>query len=187
GSVADKTVRAPDTIRLGLFRYYNKDQPQVHYPGNLNPVHRTHLLDSYIRTFNFALLDGRRVTPTSRSVRNSAGSSIIQAKIGTMRCAGEIRSIFIHEQTGIPESRQTVLAAVEWMKTSPFTPLENPKFIWDDYPELGIETWEIDRYQDRQDGAFPIVLPLGEIHCQLARGRIEHTDPKMWITATMDR
>jgi hypothetical protein len=54
-------------------------------------------------------------------------------------------------------------------------------------PELGIETWELDTFQDPATSDLPIIVPLAEVHCQLSRGRIEHTDPKMWITATMDR
>lgn len=145
------------------------------------------MFGSFITTYDFALLDGRRITPTSRSSRNSAASAIIQARIGNEREAGEILSLFIHNQTGISNSGNTLLAAIRWMKKSDFTPLEEKTFFWDDYPELGVETWDLDVFQDPKTSNLPIILPLKDVHCQLCRGRIEHTVPGMWITATMDR
>ncbi|KAJ7868029.1 hypothetical protein B0H14DRAFT_2730307 [Mycena olivaceomarginata] len=114
GSIANKAGKLDDLIRHGLEYYCNKDQPQVHY---------------LLATYNFALLDGRRITPTSRSERNTAGSSIVQARINNKRHAGEICSIFVHRQPGVQS--ETVLAAIAWMKRSEHTPLENPKFVWD--------------------------------------------------------
>ncbi|KAJ7305462.1 hypothetical protein DFH08DRAFT_825153 [Mycena albidolilacea] len=131
GSIADKAEKLDDLIRQGLEYYYNKDQPQVHYLLAVNPSPNTSTLASHAETYNFALLDGRRITPTSRSERNTAGSSIVQARINNKRHAGEIRSIFVHRQPGVQGSSETVLAAVAWMKRSEHTPLENPKFVWD--------------------------------------------------------
>ncbi|KAF7346894.1 hypothetical protein MVEN_01441600 [Mycena venus] len=133
------------------------------------------------------LLDGRRITPTSRSERNTAGSSIVQARINNKRHAGEIRSIFVHRQPGVQGSSETVLAAVAWMKRSEHTPLENPKFVWDKFPELGIETWDIDTYVNPLIHDPPMIIRLTDLHCQVCRGRVTHTEPNMWITATMDR
>ncbi|KAJ7816560.1 hypothetical protein B0H13DRAFT_1663304, partial [Mycena leptocephala] len=152
-----------------------------------NATQRSNVLESFITTYNFALLDGRRVTPTSRSSRHSAGSAIVQVRIGTGRYAGEIRSIFSHQQTLGQTAVRTLFVAIAWMQVSDFTPLDNPKFFWDDFPELGIETWELDTFQDPKTSNLPIVMPLMEVHCQLSRGRIEHTVPRMWITTTMDR
>lgn len=119
-------------VRLGLFQYYNKDQPRVHYSRDPNPMANTYPLETYIETYESALLDGRRITPTSRSTRNSAGSAIIQARIANKARAGEIRSIFIHRQKGVHNSSRTLLAAIEWMELSGYTPLGTPKFLWDD-------------------------------------------------------
>ncbi|KAJ6565735.1 hypothetical protein B0H10DRAFT_2358600 [Mycena sp. CBHHK59/15] len=129
GIKADVAEKASEYIRLGLFRYYNKYEAKVHYN---TPGVGTHQLATFITTYNFALLDGRRITPTSRSSRNSAGSSIIQARIRDKGYAGEIRSIFTHHQDGVENSSGTILAAIEWMKRSDFTPLESPRFLWDD-------------------------------------------------------
>jgi hypothetical protein len=127
-----KAERLDDHIRLGMWHYYNQAGPRVHFPLESNPNPNTTPLSSHADIYNFALLDGRRITPTSRAQRNNAGSSIIQARINNKRYAGEIRSIFIHRQSNVPESSDTVLAAIEWMKRSDLTPLDNPTFIWDD-------------------------------------------------------
>ncbi|KAJ7084549.1 hypothetical protein B0H15DRAFT_747888, partial [Mycena belliarum] len=185
--IANKAERLSDLERLGLLRYYNTAGSRVHFPLDPNPTANTSPLASHAETYNFALLDGRRITPTSRARRNNAGSSIIQARIGDERHAGEIRNIFIHRQEGIPDSSQTVLAAIEWMKRSEFTPLDVSTFIWDDFPELGVETWELDIFIDPHSNYPPIIMPLADVHCQLCRGRIIHTEPQLWMTATMDR
>ncbi|KAK6974626.1 hypothetical protein R3P38DRAFT_2378737, partial [Favolaschia claudopus] len=188
GTVASSSEDAADLIRLGLFRYYNQDRPQVHYAGDKGTA-GTRILESFIETFNFAFLDGRKIIPTTRSARNSAGSSIVQVRIGDKRHAGEIRSLFVHQQSGVVGSSNTVLAAISWMIESDWTPLKryNGKFIWDDFPELGIETWVLDKFQDPLRSELPIIIPLEQVHCQLSRGRILHTTPPMWMTATMDR
>ncbi|KAJ7916576.1 hypothetical protein B0H13DRAFT_2323189 [Mycena leptocephala] len=54
-------------------------------------------------------------------------------------------------------------------------------------PELGVETWEFNTFVDPFADHPPMIMPLADVHCQLCRGTVTHTDPKMWITATMDR
>ncbi|KAJ7167178.1 hypothetical protein C8R43DRAFT_1160531, partial [Mycena crocata] len=188
GRVVNSSERINPFIRRGLLEYYNKDQRQVH-DINSPAGQRTQLLESFVQTYSYALLDGRRITPTDRSIRNSAGSSIIQAKIAgkPVAQAGEIRSLFIHPQYGIEGSSTTLLAAIEWMEVSEVTPLENPVFIWDDYPELGVETWTLDKYLDRDATDLPLIMPLAHVNCQLSRGRVEHIEPPLWMTVTMDR
>ncbi|KAJ7017493.1 hypothetical protein C8F04DRAFT_873540, partial [Mycena alexandri] len=147
-------------------------------------------LSSYADIYNYALLDGRRITPTDRSRRNTAGSSIIQAWFNNEACGGEVVAILCHRQPGIPSSENTLLLMVMWMKESDFTPLDgnDEGFIWNTFPELGINTWQYNIYEDpREAGSRPVILPLNEVHCQISRGTLEHTDPKMWITNTMDR
>ncbi|KAF8215095.1 hypothetical protein K438DRAFT_1749186 [Mycena galopus ATCC 62051] len=188
GTVANKSEEAGSIIRLGLFRYYNKERSQVHYSGNTTAPPSSYPLGSFITTYNFALLDGRRIVPTTRSKsQKPAESAIVQVRIAGHRYGGEIRNIFTHNQPGVLNSAQMVLVEMAWMKRSDHTPLSDPRFLWDDYSELGVETWELDDFEDPRTTGLPIVLPLNEIHCQLARGRLEHIDPPMWITATMDR
>ncbi|KAJ7443281.1 hypothetical protein FB451DRAFT_1190185 [Mycena latifolia] len=127
GRVAKQAERLNDMIRFGLLQYYNRDKPQVHFlrqeSQNIE-LAETSPLHSYAETYIFALLDGRRIVPTT-SQRTSDGSSIIQARFGDEAHAGEIRNIFIHRQQGVDGSQSTLLAAVEWMKESDYTPLDN--------------------------------------------------------------
>ncbi|KAJ7821384.1 hypothetical protein B0H14DRAFT_3471571 [Mycena olivaceomarginata] len=186
GSVAQAAEKLSDVICRAMEQYYNKTRTQVHQPLAPNPPPNTVPLKLHAVAYNFALLDGRRITPTSRSKRNSAGSSI-QARIGDKRCAGEIHTIFVHQQPGVQDSTDRLLVAVNWMRRSKWTPLENPTFVWDDYPELGVETWELDQYVDPLSNDPPTIIPLADIHCQLCRGRVTHVSPKLWMTITLDR
>ncbi|KAJ7199345.1 hypothetical protein C8J57DRAFT_1104501 [Mycena rebaudengoi] len=186
GRIADKSHRLLDLHRVGLERFYNAHETLVHQPLDEDPPPNTVPLHTHAQTYNFALLDGRRLTPTSRATRGSAGSSIVQVKIGANVHAGELREIFVHRQPGIAGSSNTPLVAIEWMKNCDFTPLDNAE-LWNRYLELGIDTWDLDVFLDPQTTNPPMIMRLADIHCQLARGRLTHTTPHMWITTTMDR
>ncbi|KAF7367179.1 hypothetical protein MSAN_00977800 [Mycena sanguinolenta] len=101
GSIANTAEKLSDFIRWGLKYYYNKDRTQVHLRLDENPPPNTLVLTEHAESYDFVLLDGRRIIPTSRSKSNSASSSLIQARIGNRRHAGEIRSIFVHRQSGL--------------------------------------------------------------------------------------
>ncbi|KAJ7927125.1 hypothetical protein B0H13DRAFT_1570346, partial [Mycena leptocephala] len=129
-------------------------------------------------SYDYALLDGRRITPTRRSMRNTLGSSIMQAKFGNDTCAGAIRAILLHRQPGVPESGDTLLAMVAWMKESEFSPLDDDEsgFVWKKFPELGINTWQYQEYENPElEGSRSIIIPLKDVQCQISRGTIEHT------------
>ncbi|KAJ7923894.1 hypothetical protein B0H13DRAFT_1448180, partial [Mycena leptocephala] len=146
------------------------------------------MLLPFVDFFNHALLDGKRLTPTTRSRRNTAGSSLIQARYRGEAYAGEVRHILRHHQTGVSESRDTILVHISWMKQSNLTPLDAGKFTWADHPQLGVDTWEYNTYADPKDEDFlPIIMRLVDIQCQISRGKISHTDPPLWMTVTMDR
>ncbi|KAJ7811039.1 hypothetical protein B0H13DRAFT_1566400, partial [Mycena leptocephala] len=146
--------------------------------------------------YEYALLDGRRITPTTRSTRNKAGSSIIRAwfKNGEERvaCVGEVRAIFVHRQLEIPHSDDTALIVVEWLVESDYTPLNADSFIWDtklcanSFHLLSYDTFEtVHKRPDSaltEPGSRPLVMPLSAVHCQASRGTLEHTDPPLWIT-----
>ncbi|KAJ7236514.1 hypothetical protein C8J57DRAFT_1247758 [Mycena rebaudengoi] len=61
GSIAQKAEKLSDHIRRGLWHYYNQERPQVHFPLESNPNPNTTSLSSHADTYNFALLDGRRI------------------------------------------------------------------------------------------------------------------------------
>ncbi|KAJ7770025.1 hypothetical protein B0H16DRAFT_1777103, partial [Mycena metata] len=190
GPIAKASVLMPeeDILRLGLFKYYNRNRSQVHFARL--PTSRTSMLAPHVDFYEFALLDGKRITATSRSRRNTAGSSLIQVRHGDEdeAYAGEIRHIFRHSQTGVAEPNDTILAHIEWMKRSDLTPLDGSEFPWNNFPQLGVDTWQFNTYADPKDESFPpVVMPLDKIHCQIARGTISHTDPPLWMTSTMDR
>ncbi|KAJ6572666.1 hypothetical protein B0H10DRAFT_2444291 [Mycena sp. CBHHK59/15] len=188
GSVAKADVRLgeEDILRRGLFAYYNESGPKVHFAGD--PTPGMTMLSPFVDFYEFALLDGKRITPTTRSRRNTAGSSIIQARYDNEAYAGEVRHLIRHHQPGISDTNKSILAHISWMKRSNLTPLHDGKFPWDNYPQLGVETWEYNTYADPTDEYFPpIVMPLDKIHCQIARGKISHTEPPLWMTMTMDR
>ncbi|KAJ7934559.1 hypothetical protein B0H13DRAFT_1855156 [Mycena leptocephala] len=70
------------------------------------------------------------------------------------------------------------------------TPLNNNAFVWNDFAELGIDTWEFNKYAHPTDphcDCPPFVIPLSDIQCQVSRGLIKFMKPPIWITTTMDR
>jgi hypothetical protein len=208
GSVAEKsTLIGSDVMRLGLVNHYNKHEPTVHLPfADLPPGSSTKILGSYVQTYNYALLDGRRIIPTTRARARSAESGLIQIQFKGEAYVGEVRVIFQHDQMGIPGSKDALLAYIKWLKPSNLTPLNNNAFVWNDLsvlradtccrpdfvcsPELGVDTWEFNKYAHPTDpdcDCPPFVIPLSDIQCQVSRGLIKFTKPPIWITTTMDR
>ncbi|KAJ7744275.1 hypothetical protein DFH07DRAFT_925148 [Mycena maculata] len=189
GSIANPSERIEDDVlRMGLVQYYNKETPKVYLRLAGKEFANTEVLGSFTETYNYALLDGRRVTSTTCSERGSAGSSLIQIQFGGEPYAGEIRSIFRHKQAGVPSSEAMLLVFVAWMKPSGETPLDDDSFIWHDFPELGVDTWIYKEYAQPGDtDCPPCVMPLADIQCQVSRGTIRYTEPPLWITTTMDR
>ncbi|KAJ7810918.1 hypothetical protein B0H14DRAFT_2378759, partial [Mycena olivaceomarginata] len=173
-----------DAAHAGMLRWDSKlarKEPTVHFA--LDKVVGTTMLSPVVELHNFALLNGKRLIPTERSRRNTAGSSLIQFRYEGEAFAGEVRQILRHIQPEVPTSKNVILVHISWMKCSNLTPLDGGRFPWDNYPQLGAETWEYDTYTDPKDEDFPpIVLPLDEIHCQISRGKISHTKPPLWIT-----
>ncbi|KAJ7674142.1 hypothetical protein B0H17DRAFT_1082740 [Mycena rosella] len=169
GSIAARAERIQDDgMRLGLVNYYN-------WNG-----HKRQMLGSFAETYNYVLLNGCRLTPTTRSKRSSAGSSMIQFQFNGEPYAGEIRVIFRHKQTGVTSSEDTLLAFVAWMKPSTETPLDDDEFIWYEFPELSVDTWLYNTYAQAKDSDCPpCVLPLANVQCQVARSKIGYKDPPL--------
>ncbi|KAJ6532811.1 hypothetical protein B0H10DRAFT_2247399 [Mycena sp. CBHHK59/15] len=153
-------------MKHALYDYYNRDPDyqQIRYnarEGDEDLATLILLADVY----DYALLDGRRITPTTRSRRNTAGSSIIQTYFGDEAWAGEVRAIFLHRQPGVSKSEETLLIMVAWMKESEYGPLNDDDngFVWNQFPELGINTWEYEEYENPDDkGSHPLIIPLNE-------------------------
>ncbi|KAJ7812206.1 hypothetical protein B0H14DRAFT_2605923 [Mycena olivaceomarginata] len=178
-------------MKRALCNYYNRDRarPQVRYNVREGDPGRPAFMP-YVDLYDYAVLDGRRISPTSRNRRNSAGSSLIQVRFACSAYVGEVRAVLAHEQPGIQNSGQIPLIMVAWMKESPDSPLDggNEGFVWNEFPELDVNTWLYDQFEDpEEDGSRPEIIPLEAVQCQIARGTLEHTEPKMWITTTMDR
>ncbi|KAJ7626767.1 hypothetical protein B0H17DRAFT_1218508 [Mycena rosella] len=192
GSVAQRAALIEDDIlRFGLVNYYNKDSPTVHLPlAKLQARSTTTVLGPSIETYHYALLDGRRIKSTTYSRGGSRKSSIIQVQFRGEAYVGVIQVIFRHDQPGIPASKDALLAFIRWLKRSDLTPLDDGKFIWSDFPELGVDTWQYNVYVHPNDPAVdcpPFVIPFSDIQCQAALGNIKFTDPPIWISTTMDR
>ncbi|KAJ7934570.1 hypothetical protein B0H13DRAFT_2488380 [Mycena leptocephala] len=152
--------------------YYNKDGVRVSLEDfNFgSTTSKTEVLHSYADTYNYVLLDGL----------------IFDGE----PFAGELHTIFRHKQVGIPDSEHTLLGFIRWMVPSGRTPLDDDKFIWyeNDFKELGVESWEYDQYASHgNEGYPPVVMRVEDIQCQIARGTLTHTDPKLWMTISLDR
>ncbi|KAJ7837895.1 hypothetical protein B0H14DRAFT_2588982 [Mycena olivaceomarginata] len=96
-----------DAMRLAIVNYYNQDGAKVHLTRDSDRARQqglnTEMLGSFVETYKYTLLDGRRVTSTAYS-RRGAGSSLIQIHWKREVYAGEIREIFRHTRPGISGS-----------------------------------------------------------------------------------
>jgi hypothetical protein len=111
-----------DYILLGLQQYYARNGHNIGFND----------LGAYLETYNYFLLDGRRITSTQRSRSRNFGSCIVYCDFRGKGFAGELDMVFKHKQFKVPESSETILVLIRWMKRSSLTPLDDGKFIWDD-------------------------------------------------------
>jgi hypothetical protein len=130
GTVANPTGSLSDNARAALYGRYNQ-VAKIYYPLERQIPKDAHTLNSYAQFYDYALLDGRRITPLSRSLRNSAGSSIIQSIWNDAIHAGEVLNIFHHPQKGIAES--ILFAEIRWMKKLDLCPMASSQnnFPWE--------------------------------------------------------
>ncbi|GBE87456.1 hypothetical protein SCP_1101320 [Sparassis crispa] len=184
GPVASVAPQLSDKAHLGLFVYYNQNMQRVHYPTDHNPPSSTRLLQETAQFYDWALLDGRRITATSRTQQESAHSSIVKVLYAGKAYGGEVVCIFHHSQREIAEER--LFAEFQWMKPLNLSPVQDDP--WSEFPELEVETWVLGEFALAKAPGFPPpVLLFFTIQCQLSRGIVSTTNPKMWITMTMDR
>lgn len=83
----------------------------------------------YACFYEHVLLNGRRVTPLDRSLRDNAGSSLIKVKWDGQYHSGELLSVFDHQQ--FHDEPASLFAEVRWM-----VPLHEIPFEEDYWEEL---------------------------------------------------
>ncbi|KAJ7668843.1 hypothetical protein B0H17DRAFT_1087534 [Mycena rosella] len=169
GSIAARAERIQnDGMHLGLVNYYNRHEHKVHLTRARPAEGNSQMLGSFAETYDYILPDLH--PPHAQNGFQFNGEPY----------AREIRVIFRHKQTEVPSSEDTLLAFVAWMKPSTKTPLDDDEFIWYDFPELSVDTWLYNTYAQANDtDCPPCVLPLANIQCQVARGKIGYTDPPL--------
>jgi hypothetical protein len=63
-----------------------------------------------------------------------------------------------------------------------------PVYLQEFSKELGVESWEYNQYASHGDEGYPpVVMRVEDIQCQIARGTLTHTDPKLWMIISLDR
>ncbi|KZT22789.1 hypothetical protein NEOLEDRAFT_1070900, partial [Neolentinus lepideus HHB14362 ss-1] len=134
--------------------------------------------------YEYVLLDGHRIIPTSRLLRKTAGSSIVKVLLNGQYYTRELVSVFWHAQSSLND--KTLWAEISWMrkaKCKPFMP--DP---WEKYLELEIKFCKFGRYHDLDHpDAPPQFIKFNQISCQLAHGQHTSMKPKLWITTSMAR
>ncbi|KAJ7600183.1 hypothetical protein C8J56DRAFT_879913 [Mycena floridula] len=154
-----------DIDRVALRTYYNSLQKgPFHLELESNPQPGSTPITRYVQQFNFALLDGRRISPTLRTLRSSKGSSIVKIMSGGQRLGGEVRELFLHKQTKIDEP--VVFTCIDWMDYADVSPVKTD--IWKDFTT--------------KKASFSNSIGC---HCLPARGTVRTTEPEYWITTTM--
>lgn len=74
------------------------------------------------RFYKHFLLEGRRITPTSTSLKTSASSALIKATIDGKMCVGEVMAVFQHAQPRMGETQTFV--EMRWMIQELLSPVE---------------------------------------------------------------
>ena len=89
------------------------------------------ILSERAKFYQYFTLNGRRVTPVTRTKRHSAGLSIVYASWGGSTYAGEVVAVFDHLQAGfLAGNVPPLFAHMRWIKGTGDLPLS------EDYWEL---------------------------------------------------
>jgi hypothetical protein len=105
-----------------LKNHYNRERECVHHILDRNPPLGSQRLRRTATFYEYILLDGRRITPTQRTLRKNAGSSLIKTVIHGQRFCGAVASFFRHEQPNITDD--TLWAEVTWMEDQFLSPVD---------------------------------------------------------------
>jgi hypothetical protein len=123
GPVSD-AAKSVNGFALDILKtHYNQDQIRVHSYLDRHPARGVRFLKTSATFFEYILLEGRRITPLQRTLRKSAGSSIVKANIDSKRYCGLVLSFFRHDQPGIFDN--TIWAELIWMEEQDLSPVED--------------------------------------------------------------
>lgn len=186
GTPISKLSQSLSTLALKyLHGYYNSGgQARVYYSTSRHIPPGARLLSPSAIFYKYALLDGRRVVPLTRTQRRTAGSSIVRVLLDGRALGGEVLSLFCHSQPGI--NNDTLWAEMRWMKRVYAVPTRED--LWVQFPELQIECWELGKYYSHEEhDAPPPFIPFSAVQCQISRGQCLSSEPAVWMTTTMDR
>ncbi|KZV63255.1 hypothetical protein PENSPDRAFT_758090 [Peniophora sp. CONT] len=186
GAVYSKeALKDPNTLRM-LYEHYNSERKRVYRVSDRNRPRHGAILSDRISLLTHTVLDGRRIVPLVRSRRQlPCSDAIVKALVNGKSHVGVVRQLFQHTQAGIRESGHTIFAEMLWMVPEPDKPLGDP---WADFPELEIEFWQYDQYQDpKSPTALPTVIQASQIICQAARGVCRAVKPNLWITSALEK
>ena len=117
-AVSDKAGELSKEVLMELHRFYNAGPLiRVCFALDRNPPEGSVILSSKAKFYQHITLNGRRITPISRSRRASAGSSIVRAHWNDCIYAGEVLAAFDHVQAGFPaEGSPPLFVHMRWMK-----------------------------------------------------------------------
>jgi hypothetical protein len=115
GSVASNAALPLDGFAINaLIIHYNRAGDRVYGALDRNPPRGTCRLKTSATFFDYILLNGRRIVPVQRTLRKSAGSSIVKAIIHGKKYCGTVHSFFRHDQPDIFDG--TIWAELAWME-----------------------------------------------------------------------
>ena len=107
-----------------LVKHYNSGNiGRVHHMLTRQPPHGSRLFTATsVKYFEYALLDGRHITPSARTHRKTARSSIVKLVWKDM-FAGIVENIFRHTQKDVLDD--TIWAEIRWMKHLDVSPVKD--------------------------------------------------------------
>lgn len=116
GNLVSGKHNLSDSAQAALLRHYNSGGiHRVHHYLTRNPPRGSTLFrPTAVRFYEYILLDGRRIVPTTRTRRRTAGSSLVKVTWKEQMFAGVVKTIFHHDQPRITED--IVWAEIDWMK-----------------------------------------------------------------------
>ena len=107
--------------------YNNIGETQIYFALDQNRPQSGIILTQRVQFLGYAVLAGRRITPLSQNLRQTAGSSLVCMDWDGGVISGEVKTIYHHQQAGFP--RAEMFAEVQWMKESEYFPVDSNPWV----------------------------------------------------------
>lgn len=122
GPPASQPKELSPRSRQELFRHYNRAGTRLYMPTDVFAPTNGPFFSPKARFYKHFVLDNRRITPTTTSLKTSASSALVKAMVHGQMHVGEVMTVFRHGQN--EPGDECTFVEVRWLIREALSPVE---------------------------------------------------------------